>query len=195
MGIDTKGKLLDVAQQMMLARGFAATSVDEICQKAKLTKGCFFHYFKSKEELARELLRRFCASVKERTEEEMRPIEPDPLERVYQRIDFAIQMSKERHRVKGCLLGTFAQELSESHPKMRLLCAQAFEEWALGFKGDLDLAKARHVPRASWKTRSLAEHFIAVLEGSQILAKAKEDAQIVEESLEHFRRYVKWLFE
>ena len=64
MGIDTKGKLLDVAQQMMLARGFAATSVDEICQKAKFTKGCFFHYFESKEELGRALVEKWAQERK-----------------------------------------------------------------------------------------------------------------------------------
>src|SRR5437588_558763 len=41
-------RLLDAAQRLMLARGFAATSVDEICAAAKLTKGSFFHYFESK---------------------------------------------------------------------------------------------------------------------------------------------------
>ncbi|WP_447974456.1 TetR/AcrR family transcriptional regulator [Nitrospira sp. Kam-Ns4a] len=40
-------------------RGFVATTVDEICETAGLTKGSFFHYFASKEDLARVALDRF----------------------------------------------------------------------------------------------------------------------------------------
>ncbi|MGH2670894.1 MAG: TetR/AcrR family transcriptional regulator, partial [bacterium] len=58
----SKARLLDAAERLMLAKGFEATTVDEICGAAKLTKGGFFHYFHSKEDLGRQLLERFCAS-------------------------------------------------------------------------------------------------------------------------------------
>ena len=95
---------------------------------------------------------------------------------------------------KGCLLGTFAQELSDTHPKIRSKCAARFREWAEGLKEDLDAAKAAYAPKARWETGSLAEHFIAVVEGGLILAKAKQDQTVIEESLRHFRRYLSSLF-
>src|SRR5689334_24216214 len=55
----TKEKLLDAAQQLMLSKGFPATTVDEICDTAGFTKGSFFHYFESKEQLGKEVLNRF----------------------------------------------------------------------------------------------------------------------------------------
>ena len=55
----TKEKLLEAAQQLMLAKGFPATTVDEICEAAGFTKGSFFHYFESKEHLGKEVLDRF----------------------------------------------------------------------------------------------------------------------------------------
>ncbi|WP_447974457.1 TetR family transcriptional regulator C-terminal domain-containing protein [Nitrospira sp. Kam-Ns4a] len=95
----------------------------------------------------------------------------------------------------GCLLGSFAQELSDSYPKIRSQCAAHFAQWTATFKRDLDAAKAKYVPRAAFDTQSLAEHFIAVFEGALILAKAKQDRQPVEVHLRHFRRYVQSLFE
>jgi hypothetical protein len=49
--------------------------------------------------------------------------------------------------------------------------------------------------KAPFDTQSLAEYLIAVLEGSLILAKAKQDTGVFEQNLQHFKRYVKTLFE
>jgi TetR/AcrR family transcriptional repressor of nem operon len=49
---DSKTKLLDAALQVIRAKGYAATTVDDICHQAGVTKGSFFHHFKSKDELA-----------------------------------------------------------------------------------------------------------------------------------------------
>ena len=38
----TKTRLLDAAQNLVLTKGFAGTTVDDICDAAKLTKGSFF---------------------------------------------------------------------------------------------------------------------------------------------------------
>lgn len=179
----------------MLAKGFVATTVDEICATAGLTKGSFFHYFKSKEDLGKSVLDRFCHVRLKLMQESPSQKKGEPLERVYGWVDFAINMSKSPLAKNGCLLGNFAQELSDTHPRMRSLCAQRFAEWAALLKQDLDDAKAKHLPKSRLDTGGLAEHFIAIIEGALILAKAKQDMGVVEESLTHFRGYLASLFE
>ena len=49
---DSKTKLLDAALKVIRAKGYAATTVEDICQQAGVTKGSFFHHFKSKDDLA-----------------------------------------------------------------------------------------------------------------------------------------------
>lgn len=189
-----KEKLLEQAQELMLAKGFAATTVDEICQAAGLTKGSFFHYFRSKENLAKEVLDRFCQSQMERLGRSSLLKRSDPLERLYGWVDAVIEVSKSPTARKGCLLGNFAQELSDTHPKLRSQCAQRFSEWSNQLKKELDEARAKHLPGTRLDTQGLAEHLIAVLEGSLILAKAKQDMRVVEKNLLHFKRYLKALF-
>ncbi|MBI4597621.1 MAG: TetR/AcrR family transcriptional regulator [Candidatus Omnitrophica bacterium] len=191
----TKDRLLEAAEKLMLAQGYAATTVDEICEAAKLTKGSFFHYFESKEHLGRELLERFCRHAGEQMRSAVGGVDVDPLRRVYAFIDFGIKMAAQCGTEQGCLLGTFAQELSETNPAMRDQCAKAFARWAQWLKQDLDAAKAKHAPKAAIDTQSLADHFIAIMEGAKILAKAKRDPSIEEQSLGHLRRYVQSLFE
>jgi len=189
-----KEKLLDAAQRLMLAKGFVATTVDEICEAAGLTKGSFFHYFESKEDLARVALDRFVAAKAQGFQQAPFVKKRDPLERVYGLVDFVMQMSKASQTVQGCLLGNFAQELSDTHPNIRKQCAQHFAQWAEGFKRNLDQAKAMYAPKEAFDTQSLAEHFIAVLEGALILAKAKQERGQVAEHIRHFKRYVQSLF-
>jgi TetR/AcrR family transcriptional repressor of nem operon len=49
---NARDRLLDASLRLVRERGYNATSVDEFCQAAGVTKGAFFHHFRSKEELA-----------------------------------------------------------------------------------------------------------------------------------------------
>ena len=189
----TKRRLLDAAQQLMLANGFGATTLEEMCDKAQVTKGGFFHYFDSKEALGKELLQRFCAQGQQ-LHASFCGREQDPLKRVFNYIDGAAAIAKDPVLSKGCLLGTFAQELSDSMPGIRQVCAKGFCEWKEQFAKELALAKARYAPRASFRPEELAEHLIVILEGSLILGKAQRDRRVVERNLKHFTRYLKTLF-
>ena len=190
----TKEKLLEAAQQLMLAKGFPATTVDEICETAGFTKGSFFHYFESKEHLGKEVLNRFYCSFQERIHQGSFRKKSDPLQRVYGYVDRFIEMSKDPELSSSCLLGNFTQELSDTHPEIRSLCAQRFAEWAATLRHDLDPAKKKYAPKAPFDTQSLAEYLIAVLQSSQILAKAKQDKGVVEQNLQHCKKYIKSLF-
>lgn len=191
-----KQKMLDAAQSLILTKGYKATSVEDICRDAKLTKGSFFHYFKSKDELAKTLLERFCCTSVKKMKESCCGDHPgaDPLERVYAHVDFALERVRGTLADQGCLLGMLAQELSDTHPQIRSICANGFEGWAQLFKRDLEAAKAEYAPKANFSTASLAEHFIAIIEGSLILAKVKRDKKVIERNLLHFRAYLKGLF-
>jgi TetR/AcrR family transcriptional repressor of nem operon len=190
----TRQKLLDAASELMLAKGYTATSVDEVCDAAGLTKGSFFHYFEGKEHLGRVVAQRFYTSWHQMSQSAPFRRKKDSLERVLGHVDFFIEMSR-APTWKGCLLGTFVQELSQTHPQIRTVCAACLDDLADSLEKDLEEAKAKYSPRARWNARSLAEHMIAVAQGAVILAKAKQDSKVFEQSLGHFKDYLKRLFE
>src|SRR5258708_36112840 len=103
----TKQKLLDAAQELMLVKGFTATSVDEVCEAAGLTKGSFFHYFESKEHLGKVVAERFHASMGQMFASAPFYQAKDPLDRVFGRVDFLIELTRRPHGAMGCLLGMF----------------------------------------------------------------------------------------
>ena len=132
--LTTKDKLLGGALELMLAKGFAATTIDEVCERAGVTKGGFFHYFQSKDQLGKEVLERFCVSGRN-LHEAFCGRETDPLKRVYRYIDGAIAMAQDPAMSRGCLLGLFAQELCDTNPQIRQACADGEILIIEGFDG------------------------------------------------------------
>jgi TetR/AcrR family transcriptional repressor of nem operon len=189
----TKDKLLTVSRELVLAKGYAGTSVDDICRAARLTKGSFFHYFKSKEDLAMTLLTGYCADSEKLLVSGCCTQEKDPLKRVYGLLDFLIAMFKKKNN-KGCLLGSMAQELSDTHPEIRRICVKGFTQMAEVLKKDLTEAKAKYAPRAAFNVRELADHFVVILQGSMLLSRVKQDGRVKENSLKHFKVYLQSLF-
>jgi len=131
---ETKRKLVDAGVNLMRSRGFNATTVDDVCAAAGVTKGGFFHYFKSKNNLAAAAVTRFHElKAKQFAEAPFRNL-ADPLERVFGRLDFAKESSGgNKGLTKGCLIGMFAQELSFINPELRGLCEDRFARIAGDF--------------------------------------------------------------
>lgn len=51
----TREQLIGVARKLFEAKGYASTSIVDICSSLGITKGALFHHFKNKEDLFREV--------------------------------------------------------------------------------------------------------------------------------------------
>lgn len=172
--------------RLMLAQGFEATSVDEIIADAGATKGSFFHFFKSKEDMGKAALERFVCRQAEMFQSAPFQKEKNPRVRVMGWIDAAIAAFQNPKMPKSCLLGNFSQELAPTHPDFQALCAQWFSRWAEGLARDLSAAGLSGAAR-------LADMFLSIIQGSLILVKAKKDVSIAVENMRHFRSYIEGL--
>jgi TetR/AcrR family transcriptional regulator, transcriptional repressor for nem operon len=177
----------------MLTRGFTATTVDDICAEAELTKGSFFHYFKSKEDFGEAALAHYWTSGQEMLQAHFDAVE-DPLRRLHAYLDLMIALARDPDIPKSCLFGNFSQEVAPTNERLRAACSSGFAGWADQIAADLDEAQALYPPAAPFESRELAEHFIAIYEGSLILAKARGEGTVLERNIEHFRRYIDALF-
>jgi TetR/AcrR family transcriptional repressor of nem operon len=192
---ETKRKLVDAGVGLMRRQGFNATTVDDICSAAGVTKGGFFHYFKSKEDIAKAAVVRFRDGKREDFDNAPFRKLADPLARVYGRLDFAKESSGGgKHLTKGCLIGMFAQELSFTNPELRNACQDSFARMAKDFESDLADAKLLHAPKADFNPKNVAMLYVSIIQGSLMLAKTAEANAVLHENIEQFRRYLKTLF-
>ena len=190
---ESKTKLLDAALLVVRAKGYAATTVDDICHHAGVTKGSFFHHFKSKDELAVDAVAHweqmtegfFAAAAYHQA--------PDPLDRLLGYLDFRGEILSGELADYTCLLGTLLQETYATHPAIRAACDRGTSTHIAALTRDLEAAKKRYAPHATWSAESVGYFIQSVLQGSFIFAKAKQGPEVILGNLEHLRRYLKTL--
>ena len=190
----SKTKLLDAALQVIRTRGYSATTVEDICNAAGVTKGSFFHHFKGKQDLAISAANYWSEMTSGLFEGAPYHAHVDPLDRVMGYIDFRKAILQGTLPEFTCLVGTMVQETFDTAPAIRDACERSIRSHAATVAVDIAEAMKVHNIQADWTAESLALHTQAVLQGAFILAKAKGSAQIAGDSLDHLRRYVEMLF-
>jgi TetR/AcrR family transcriptional repressor of nem operon len=187
---ESKTKLLDAALRVIRTKGYAATTLDDICHAAGVTKGSFFHHFSSKEDLALAAAAHFDEKATALFASAPYQDIADPRERLLGYIDFRMAMLTGDLPDFTCLLGTMVQETYETHPAIRAACDTYIRSHAAEVALHVAAAKERYAPDAPWSAESLALHTQAVLQGAFVLAKAHHDPAVAAESLRHLRRYL-----
>jgi TetR/AcrR family transcriptional repressor of nem operon len=183
-----KERLVDAGTELVRRNGYVATTVDEICAEAGVTKGAFFHHFPNKEALAKSCLRAWGEGIAAMEAAAPFRSAADPVARALGCMDFYIDLFRGSKLRMSCLAGTTVQEVAETHPALRDAANACFTGAAGRFKALLDdAARSR---RKRLDTASLARLWIATLQGSIILGKASRDDAVIAESLGHVRRYV-----
>lgn len=190
----SKTKILDAAHSVIRAKGYAATSIDDLCANAELTKGSFFHHFKGKEDLAIAAAWHWSEKTGSFFATAPYTKHADPLDRVLGYIDFRKAIIMGEVPQFTCFVGTLVQEIHQSNPSIRDACDQSIREHARRVEADIELAMETHVYIAGFTAKSLALYTQAVIQGAFILAKAENSQDVAKDCLDHLRRYVELLF-
>ena len=191
---ESRQKLLNAAVSLVREKGYAATSVDQVCERANLTKGAFFHHFKSKDALAVASASYWSECSKAVFASAPYHAHGDPLDRVLGYLEFRKAMLGGELREITCLAGTMVQEVYTSHPDIARACEATICDHAAEIEKDIQAAMRQHRVRAQWTAASLALHMQVVVQGAIILAKAKGGVDVAIESIDHLQRYVELLF-
>ena len=191
---ESKTKLLNAALHVIRAKGYAATTVDDICHAAGVTKGSFFHHFKSKDDLALSAAAYWGTMTEGFFAAAPYHHSPDPLERVLGYVDFRAEILQGELPDYTCLLGTLVQETYATHPDIRAACDKGMSAHIAELTRDIEAAKQVYAPDAQWSAESVGYFIQSVLQGAFIFAKAKQGPEVVRESLAHLRRYLGALF-
>jgi TetR/AcrR family transcriptional repressor of nem operon len=187
---ESKARILDAALRVIRTKGYSATTIDDVCATAGLTKGSFFHHFKSKDELALAATAHFAAMADGLFAAAPYRTLSDPRDRVIGYVKFRKSILTGDLPEFTCLLGTLVQEAYETHPAIREACDKYISAHAALVEQDIAAAKRICAPKAKWSPASLALFMQAALQGAFILAKAKHGPQIAAECIDHLQRYI-----
>lgn len=191
---ESKTKLLDATLKVVRAKGYSATRIEDVCAEARLTKGSFFHHFKSKEDLALAAVAHWDAHGSEIFAAAPYHDAADPLSRLIAYVEFRRAILTGDLPDFTCFAGTIVQEAYRTHPDINAACERNLSSHAKTLEADIRAAMRDHGVRGTWTPESLALHIQAVIQGGFVLAKAKGSAAVAAESLDHLRRYLELLF-
>ncbi len=190
----TREKLVATALELMLAKGYTSTSVDEVCAKAGVSKGSFYHFFDSKEGIGLAILEHYFDSSRETFYSGDFLEEPDPVRRM---VKFLKNTEESANRLwrDGCILGNFAVDLSATHPKIRKEVSRILSEVANGIARVLEPVNMLVDDREGQTAVHLAEQYLATIEGGVILSRAHNDWSYLQRCLHGFRMYIESLID
>lgn len=189
----TRTKLLEAARDVIRAQGFAATTVDDICAKAGVSKGSFFHHFESKEAMGVAAIDHWNVTTQAFFESQPYARLPDPRDRVFGYVDFRMALIRGAVPEFSCLIGTTVQETYATHPDLRAISDIGLTNHIAMLARDLEAAKQRYAPDADWTAASVGTFMQAVLQGGFIFAKASQDPEITKACIVHLRAYLETL--
>ncbi|MEO6626841.1 MAG: TetR/AcrR family transcriptional regulator [Burkholderiaceae bacterium] len=186
----SRTKLLDGALKLIRTKGYTASTVEEFCAAASVTKGSFFHHFKGKQDLVLATITHWNARTGALFEQAPYQQIADPRDRVLAYIDFRAALLQGELADFTCLLGTLVQETFETQPLLRTACNEGIAAHAQTVASHLDAAKRVYAPHASWEPEAVAYYTQAVIQGAFILAKAQGGPLVAAQCIAQLRTHV-----
>jgi TetR/AcrR family transcriptional repressor of nem operon len=179
--MDTREKLIRTAETLMLRDGYSATRVDEVIRQAGLSKGSFYHFFGSKEDLGLAALEHYFADRVKRLGDGAYAMETDPLQRAQGFLEFTSQVAADLWK-EGCLLANLAADAAGSSP----IVSSALRKRTSDLRARLaDLLGPFATPEAS--SSDLADQFLVSIEGAIVLARIYGDPGYIERAVNQLR--------
>jgi TetR/AcrR family transcriptional repressor of nem operon len=182
----SKERILAAAKELFLARGYAATTVDAICEKAGLTKGSIYYFFDSKEDLGLAVLDWYLRQGAQMLASGPYVRIVDPVEKAFAFLKHLEKCSPELWN-GGCLLGSFALELADTNSRMQQAVARMFQALADQIAEKLQPIAARCAGKQAPSACELADTLLGTIEGSIILAKAHRNPTRIPKAIRGFR--------
>jgi AcrR family transcriptional regulator len=197
-GVETRERILEIAEAAVLAKGFGATSIEGVIAEAGITKSGFFYHFKDKNELARAMLVRYAAE-NDRVFDDVfargAELSDDPLQSFLITLKLLAEiMGDLPNGHPGCLIATYCYQERLFDREVRELTTKVVRGWNERFRAAISEIAKVYPPREPVNLNDIADMFSCVVDGGIIMSKALNDPRRLERQILAFRSFVKMLF-
>lgn len=197
-GEATRQRILDAAQNAVLEKGFAATSIDELIAECGLTKGGFFYHFRDKNDLAKALLSRYLEEderVYDAIFGQARALVDDPLQVFLLGLKLLADVMGDMPRGHpGCVVAIACYYERMFDRDLKAINREGALRWRQRFRSMLDEIGQQYRPREPVDLDEVADMVSTILEGGIVMAKALGDPLSLRRQILTFRSLVQALF-
>lgn len=197
-GLETRERLLDIAEAAILQKGFAGTSIEELIAEAGITKSGFFYHFRDKNRLAHSLLERHLEQDERILNQifgRARELTDDPLHTFLVGLKLLAEMMADLpDGHPGCLVTTYCYNERLFDQEIRDLNRQAVLSWRVRFRGMIDDIHTSYAPREEIAPQHLADMVSTVIEGGIVMSKVLKDPAILPQQILMLRSFIRLLY-
>ncbi|MDB6070614.1 MAG: Transcriptional regulator, TetR family [Verrucomicrobiales bacterium] len=192
---ETRRRLVEATVGLILKQGYSATSVDQICSAASLTKGSFFHHFDSKEAIGLAAADWWGEMGTALYAAAWADPALDPLDQLHRFFDIMIG-STERVDTGPCtcVVGMLSQEMSGTSPDLRAACTRHLEDWTRNTAAMLRAAKEKYPVTRDFDPEETAWFLNCLWQGSMLIGKTRNTPEMIRANLRQARAWVDGLF-
>ena len=184
-------RLVEAALYLFWLRGYAATGIAEILERAEANSGSFYYFFKSKEELLLAVLELYIQTLMPVVVEPVLSQVQDPVERVFGILEFYRKNLLATGCTYGCPIGRLALEIPEEQFRVHKRLGDNFDGWTAAVEKCLEDARERIPEETNLKT--LSKFVLTVMEGGVMQSRAHRAIEPFDASVEHLRGYFRLL--
>jgi TetR/AcrR family transcriptional regulator, transcriptional repressor for nem operon len=174
-------RLTDAVLRMIWANSYGATSVDAICEKARVKKGSFYYFFKSKSDLAVAALDADWKKHQLQLDAMFSPTVP-PLERLERYFEFTyerlVEIKKECGAVLGCPLYTLGSEICTQDTALRNKIQEILDRKATYFESAIRDAHAQGLIEAP-DAKAKAKTLFMFIQGALTQARIQNNVEVL----------------
>ena len=198
-GTDTRTRIMDIAQDAILAKGFDATSIEEIVAGAEITKGGFFYHFPDKNALALALIERHIV-VEDALFDDLlaraRELNEDPLHAALIGLKLLAELLNDiPNGHPGCIVATAAYQDRLFDSDVRAANRRAVLGWRKRFRALFDEIAEVYPPNDAVDFDALADFVSTVVEGGLVMSRSLGEPTITASQVLMLRSFVKLLFQ
>ena len=181
-GRATRERIVRAASELMLERGVARTTIEDIQAAAKVSTSQMYHYFGNKGDIVAAVIDLQRDQVLGREQLALFPL--DSIAAVIRWRNAVVEVMRGRGCVGGCPIGSLANELSDTDPLARARLARAFEQWEELIRDGLAAMRARGELSAGLDVHRLATAILAGVQGGLLLSQLRRDTEPLEAVLD-----------
>lgn len=177
---ETKDKLLQIGAKYVHLKGFNNTGLQEVLKEAKVPKGSFYFYFKSKEEFGLAIIDVFISFFEKSIGYSLSDKSLSGLQRIKAFLYTTTDILRENNFTGGCPIGNLSLEMGDLNENFRLKLSVAFSKMEAKILDCLKDAQSAKEISQSIDIKTSAAFIINSWEGAIVRAKAEKSNKPLE---------------
>lgn len=170
---DTQQHIITVGADLISIHGFGSTGLNKILSEAKVPKGSFYHYFKSKNDFGLAVIETYAKDYEARMDETLANEKLEPVDRLRSYLRRSVEDLKSCDFSKGCLIGNLGQEMASQSVVFRERLNDIFSDWEQRIARCLKAAQEAHQIQQCIDTEQMGAFILSGWQGALLRAKVQ----------------------